>query len=299
MADDPILVLGATSLIGRFLLPRLAASGAPAMALSRAARASQDGIRWAVGDLARPSGLATIGPIGAVISLSPIWLLTAEALNALHQLGMRRLVAFSSTSRFTKSDAASARERAVAQALADGEALVEAFCRAHGVGFTILRPTLIYAEGQDGNVSRLAALIRRFGVLPLPGQGRGLRQPVHADDLAVLALVALAQPAGDRAYDTPGGETLTYRAMARRVFEGLGRKPRVLPLPQALVRAGYVLAKPMLPGATIGMVDRVNQDLVFDGEPVRRDFGWAPRGFHPRFVDPPSLAEVARRAGGG
>jgi nucleoside-diphosphate-sugar epimerase len=75
----------------------------------------------------------------------------------------------------------------VAASLAEAEAEVERFCAEPGVAWTILRPTLIYDEGRDGNVSRLAGLIRRFGVLPLSGEGEGLRQPVHAEDLAVGA----------------------------------------------------------------------------------------------------------------
>jgi nucleoside-diphosphate-sugar epimerase len=283
MGEGDILVLGGTSLIGRFFLPRMAAAGRRVVVLGRVERPGESGARWVVGDLTQPETLSAAGRVAAVVSLSPIWLLTPDALAALHGLGMARLVAFSSTSRFTKTQAASDKERAVAKALADGEATVEAFCTAHGVGFTILRPTLIYAEGQDGNVSRLAGLIRRFGVLPLPGAGRGLRQPVHAEDLATLALAALERPATNRAYDTPGGETLTYRAMARRIFEGLGRRPMILPLPAALVRAAYALAKPLLPGSTGGMVDRIGENLVFDPEPVQRDFGWTPRDFHPRF----------------
>lgn len=281
--DDPILVLGATSLVGRALLPRLVDAGEQPAALSRVARPATPAVCWRCGDLSDPAGLAALGAAARVFSLSPIWLLTPAALQALRQSGMRRLVAFSSTSRFTKTASASPHERAVAAALAEGEARVEAFCRAHGVGFTLLRPTLIYTEGQDGNVSRLAGLIRRFGVLPLPGDGRGRRQPVHADDLAAVAMTAMARPATDRAYDTPGGETLSYRTMVERIFEGLGRRPRILPLPLPLVRAGYALARPWLPGSTPGMIERVSEDLVFDPAPAQRDLDWSPRPFRPRF----------------
>src|ERR1700749_1469103 len=62
-----------------------------------------------------------------------------------------------------------------------GEAAVRDFCGANGVAWTLLRPTLIYAEGHDQNVTRLAGMIRKLGVLPLSGQGAGLRPPVHAD----------------------------------------------------------------------------------------------------------------------
>jgi len=278
---SPVLVLGATSLIGDFLLTRLNAAGAEPMALSR--RPPSDDVCWIDADLSDPDLAEELPQVATVFSLSPIWLL-APALPALRARGMVRLVAFSSTSRFTKADSSDAAERGVAKALADAEARVEAFCAAHGVAWTVLRPTLIYVEGRDGNVSRLASLIRRFRILPLSGKGEGLRQPVHAEDLAIGALSAAgASAAHNRAYDLTGGETLTYRTMVQRVFEGLGRRPAILSLPPRLFRLLLTLAKPFYPGATATMGDRMAQDLTFDDAPARRDFKWAPRDFHPRF----------------
>lgn len=278
---SPVLVLGATSLIGDFLLARLNAAGIEPMALSR--RPPSDDVCWVDADLADPDLADELPPVATVFSLSPIWLLP-QALPALKASGMTRLVAFSSTSRFTKQNSPDAAERGVAKALADAEAKVEAFCAEHGVAWTVLRPTLIYVEGRDGNVSRLASLIQRFKILPLSGRGEGLRQPVHAEDLAIGALAAAASPAAhDKAYDLTGGETLTYRVMAQRVFEGLGRRPAILGLPPWLFRLLLTLAKPFYPGATATMGDRMAQDLTFDDAPARRDFGWGPRDFRPRF----------------
>lgn len=278
---SPVLVLGATSLIGGFMLARLNAQGITPISLSR--RPPSDDVCWVDGDLADPNLADELPPVATVFSLSPIWLLPG-ALPALKARGMTRLVAFSSTSRFTKLDSAEPSERAVARSLAESEAQVEAFCAEHGVAWTILRPTLIYVEGRDANVSRLAGLIRRFKVLPLSGRGEGLRQPVHADDLAGGAIAAAEAPAArDKAYDLVGGETLTYRVMAERIYAGLGRRPMILALPPWLFRLLLTLAKPFYPGATATMADRMAQDLTFDDAPARRDFGWAPRDFRPRF----------------
>ena len=275
---QPLLVLGATSLIGAFL-PGVA-QGRPLLGVSRAAREG-GGYAWARADLADPH--AVLPRARAALSLSPVWLL-ADALPALERAGVRRVVAVSSTSRWTKAASPHASERETARRLADGEAALEAWAAPRGIGWTVLRPTLIYAEGRDANVSRLAALARRWRGLPLAGDGAGLRQPVHAQDLARGALQALASPAAaGRAYDLPGGETLSYRAMCERVFEGLGRRPRLLPLPPGVWRAGLALAGPLLPGATAAMGARMACDLTFDPVPAARDFGWAPRDFHPRF----------------
>jgi nucleoside-diphosphate-sugar epimerase len=276
----PVLVLGATSLIGRFAWPRLTASGTPAFAVSRHTRAEPG---WVRADLSDPDLEAMLPDCPTVLSLSPIWSLP-PALAALKARGMRRLVAFSSTSLFTKTASPDAYEQGVARRLAEGEAATRAFCGANGVAWTILRPTLIYAEGQDQNVSRLARLIRRIGVLPLAGSGRGLRQPVHADDLAAAAIAAAASPAAEgKAYDLPGGETLTYRQMAERVFEGLGRRPLIVSAPEPMWRLAFALARPLLPGATAQMGSRMDEDLAFDGAAAATDFGWRPRPFRPDF----------------
>jgi nucleoside-diphosphate-sugar epimerase len=292
--DQPaqVLLLGATSLIGRFLTPRLAGAALTAVAISRApphslkrerAEKAADAVTWAQGDLTAPETLPKLPATDAIISLSPIWLLP-PALPRLLETGAQRVIAVSSTSRVTKIQSPVAAERAVAERLADGEAQTLELCASAGVACTILRPTLIYAEGLDRNISRLAALIRRFGVIPLSGEGEGLRQPVHADDLAWAALALLDAPASfGKTYALPGGETLSYRAMVERVFEGLGRQPRILTVPPSLWRLGLTLASPVMKGATSAMGSRMAQDLTFDAGPAEADFGWAPRAFWPRF----------------
>lgn len=277
----PVLVLGATSLIGGHLLARLKAEDLDPVAFSR--RPPTEDACWIGGDLKDVDLDERLPVATTVFSLSPIWLLPA-ALPALKARGMERLIAFSSTSRFTKTDSPEAGERAVALELAGAEAAVEAWCAEHGVAWTILRPTLIYDEGHDENVSRIARLVKRFHVMPLSGRGEGLRQPVHAADLAAGALAAAHTPASrNKAYNLVGGETVTYRVMVDRVFEGLSRTPRSLPMPTWLFGLIMRLAKPFYPGATVAMGTRMGQDLTFDSSDAVRDFGWSPRTFHPRF----------------
>jgi nucleoside-diphosphate-sugar epimerase len=278
--ESPVLVLGATSLIGRFALPRLQATGIEALALSRT---PPDATGWVRADLSDPGLADRLPDCPTVLSLSSIWHLP-QALPALKAKGLQRLVAFSSTSVFTKAASPNAYEQDVVRRLADGEAAVRRFCEANDVSWTILRPTLIYAEGQDQNVSRLSRLIGKLGFLPLAGRGEGRRQPVHADDLAAGAIAAAASPAAqNRAYDLPGGETLTYRAMAERVFEGMGRRPAILSLPEGVWRLAFALSRPFLPGATAQMGSRMREDMTFDGSAAAADFGWNPRPFRPEF----------------
>jgi nucleoside-diphosphate-sugar epimerase len=276
-----VLVLGAKSLIGGHLARALADDG---VAFTQISRNPPPLDRcWLQADLSDADLARRLPPLGLVYALNPIWLLP-QALAALTGAGMKRLVAFSSTSVFTKAASPEASEREVANRLAEAEAAVIAFCEANGVAWTILRPTLIYDEGRDGTVSRLAAVIRRFGMLPVSGRGAGLRQPVHAQDLALGAVAAAgAKAAWDKAYDVPGGETLTYREMAGRVFDSLSKPRFIVSLPPWLWHLAFAVARPLLPGATAAMGNRLEADLIFDSDPAARDFGWAPRGFDPRF----------------
>ncbi len=95
-----------------------------------------------------------------------------------------------------------------------------------------MRPTLIYSEGRDINISPLSRLIRRFGFMPIVGGAPGLRQPVHAEDLAIGAISAAASPAAaNKIYSLTGGETLSYREMIGRIFDGVRLPRRTVSVP--------------------------------------------------------------------
>jgi nucleoside-diphosphate-sugar epimerase len=179
--------------------------------------------------------------------------------------------------------------------LAAGEQTVSTFCQARGIAWTILRPTLIYEEGADENVSRIADTIRKLGFFPVCGLASGLRQPVHARDLARAAMQALtARPAYNTAYNLSGGEDLSYADMVRRIFEAMGRAPVIVALPEILWRLGFLglnLVRPRRLKRNVHMALRMNIDLWFDHSAATRDFGYAPSRFRPNFS---AMAETDR-----
>src|SRR5262249_18901410 len=134
---EPILVLGANSLVGGLLLPRLTGLRTVTAALSRRLCApDDDGVRWIQGDLDHPERIDW--PYAeTALSLCPIWLLPG-ALPGLRAAGVRRLVAFSSTSVGGKAGSSDRAERMVAARLADAEDGVRRYCEAEGVAWTIL-----------------------------------------------------------------------------------------------------------------------------------------------------------------
>lgn len=281
MVNMQSLVVGATGIVGGYIVEQLVRAGQRPQALSRIQRHGAT-VDWKQGDLADLESL-TLAPFETLYCTAEIGLL-ADALPTLFRPSLRRVVAFTSTSIVTKIESEIPAERELLQRLADGELRLIAACEKLGVGWTILRPTIIYAEGRDGNVTRLARLIRRFGVLPLLGSGGGLRQPVHAEDLAIGAIAAAGSAAAANAtFALPGGETVSYREMVGRIFDALGRPRRILSAPPWLWRAAFAMLKPLFSNYNVAMGNRMAKDMVFDARPAVQAFGWKARGFRPRF----------------
>lgn len=275
------LVIGGTGLVGGYIVEHLVRRGERPLVLSRSQQ-NGPGADWFRGDLEKPDTLQF--PAFATLYCTADAILLAEALPRLFNPSLRRVVAFSSTSVLTKMDTEVAAERDTIRKLADAERKIAAACEQHNVGWTILRPTLIYAPGRDTNITPLSRLIRRFGFMPLVGGAPGLRQPVHAEDLAIGAIAAAASRAAvNKFYSLPGAETLTYREMIGRIFDALRLPRRTIWVPPLLWRAGFMVAKPLFPGANVAMGIRMMKDMTFDSTPAVRDFGWHPRAFNPVF----------------
>lgn len=155
---------------------------------------------------------------------------------------------------------------------------LEAAFTASGIAGVLLHPTMIYGATGENNVRRIAALAR-FGVVPLPGGGRSLIQPVHAEDVA-RAVVAAVQRRAVAAEPVvlAGPEPLPYAAFVRAVAEAAGRRVRVLAVPVglavALARLGSAL--PGLPRVTRDEILRLTEDKAFDITPARRLLGFDP-----------------------
>jgi nucleoside-diphosphate-sugar epimerase len=275
------LVIGASGLVGGYIAQHLASVDERPFALSRSLRTAND-VQWYQGDLRQPNTLHF--PQFDTIYCTASAILLAAALTALLRVPFRRLIAFSSTSVLTKFDSEIEAERVAGQRLAEAEETIANVCERAGVAWTILRPTLIYAEGRDTNLTPLSRLIRRFGFMPLVGGAHGLRQPVHAEDLAIGAINSASAPAAaNQIYELPGGETLPYHEMIGRLFDALHRPRRMISIPPLVWRSAFPLTRSLFPGSNVAMGTRMMKDMVFDCAPAQRDFGWNPRAFHPKF----------------
>ncbi len=275
-------VIGASSMIGKALLPKLVGFGCPVHAFSRNVHAGELGVSWhqlpSTREAVRHSELPRIK---AWICLAPIDVLI-EQLDMIEACGARRVVALSSTSRFTKGDSSDTDEQALVSHLIASEERLAAWAESRDIQWVVLRPTLVYGFGLDRNISEIARFIRRFGFFPVFGDAHGMRQPVHAVDVADACFASLVHAeAKNRAYNISGAERLTYREMIARLFVALGRKPRLVEVPLwvfALAVSGLKIL-PRFRKWSPAMAERMNQDMVFGYEEAARDLGFNPQPF--------------------
>jgi nucleoside-diphosphate-sugar epimerase len=285
-STNKIIVTGATSVIGGFLLPRLLEAGYEVHAVSRDSvkklPAKNEKLVWHLADISNPERLPRINA-RALIHLAPLWLLP-PLLPVLNALEIKRVIGFGSTSLFSKANSADIEERNLAARLAEAEEATMQSSSASEMNWTIFRPTLLYDCVRDKNITRIANFIQRYGFFPLLGKAAGLRQPVHAADLAEACMLALWQPMTfNKAYNLSGGETLSYRQMVEKIFGSLGKPARFLIVPTWLYR-GAIRLVALLPGRrgiSPEMAMRMNVDLCFDHTEAARNFGFSPRSFSP------------------
>lgn len=267
-----VLVTGASSQIGCFLLPELARTGVRVLALSRTRQPALAGVDWLHGALPGPPVPA--GDAGSICSFGPLDALAAW-IAAGGAPGLERVVATSSMSAESKWASPVPAERRVSRRLRDGEAALEQACERRGIQWTILRPTLIYGAARDRSLTPLARRAVRWRVFGLPA-GSGLRQPVHAADVAAAVLRALDGGAVGRVIPIGGGERLTARAMFERVRASLPVRTYPVRIPAPVVRIGARLVP-----ALRGPLSRLEQDLIADNDDLERQLGVHPRGFAP------------------
>lgn len=267
-------------MVGSLIVEHLLRSGEPVVGVSRTVH-QIDGVDWIGSDLTS-SGINL--PKSEIVYCATDARISAMAIESIMRCNPKRLILFSTTGVTSKIDSSDDTERAAIAKIAEAERTTISACAKSKVEWTILRPPLIYLEGKDKSITKIADLIRRIGFMPLYGAASGLRQPVHAADAARGAIAAaMSSRTANKVYTISGVDTISYREMVGRIFDGLGRSRRTINLAPMLWKFSFALVKPIYPSFTPSMGERMLKDLAFDSSDAVSDFGWNPRGFAPFF----------------
>ncbi|HEX8205404.1 MAG TPA: NAD(P)H-binding protein [Solirubrobacteraceae bacterium] len=254
-----ILLTGATGVVGTALLRRLTAEAEAVRCLVRDPRrlgADRVRVQIALGDLADPPsfrnalrGVRTVvhlaasirdQPQGSIEELNGIS--TWRLVQAAERAGVEHFVFFSALGATTHDRTRFLRSKALAE-----QAVRESSLRT-----TVFAPSIVYSPSD-----RYVQLVGRLSLLPLmpvPGRGTALYQPIWAEDAADCVMSVLGDGDGDgerrRRFELAGPETLSHERMVALISRASGReRPRVR-VPGPVVRATLRTAETLMKSKT-------------------------------------------------
>ncbi len=115
-----------------------------------------------------------------------------------------------------------------------GKAELEQAIQASSLSYAILRPAVLFGEGEI-LINNIAFMLRRFPLFAIPGTGEYRVQPIFVEDLAELAVDG-GQRSDSYTLDAVGPETYTYTELVQTIRRAIGSKSRLVHLPAGLVR---------------------------------------------------------------
>ena len=286
-----ILVTGAAGVMGARLVHRLVSKGFRVRALILpgdrfVSRLAGLGCEIREGDVSDAAsvvgvceGIDTVYHLAAII-LSPdvrvferVNLLgTVNMVAAAQRSGVRHLIYVSSAS------VVYPKRTPYAESKLRAEAVVQ---NADGLGYTIVRPTLVYEPGGGQELMLFLDYLKRFPIVPFIGRGGAIKRPVWSEDV-VTGLVAIAGQAValGKTYNLSGGEPITMLELAKLLLWHADHPRPIVPLPvwlcSAVARllACCVRNPPLTQSAIAGIVN----DADLDPSAAIHDLGYRPLG---------------------
>jgi UDP-glucose 4-epimerase len=134
----------------------------------------------------------------------------------------------------------------------------------------IVRPPLVYGPGVRANFLRLMRWVDKEYPLPL-GCVNNRRSLVSVWNLCDLFVHLLSHPLpNNRAWLVSDGEDLSTPDLIRKLALAMGRRARLLPVPEGVLQfAGMLTGKS-------AEVSRLRGSLAVDISATRQDLGWSP-----------------------
>jgi len=122
--------------------------------------------------------------------------------------------------------------------------------------WTIVRPAIVYGTG--GASARLFTMLASMPLVPLPGRGEQLVQPIYIDDFVAAVVRLLSDEACHRTrVELVGPQPLTLRELLTDLRSGMGLgRPHFLPVPLPLMLEASTTADPTATSQLIGRPPR-------------------------------------------
>ncbi|MDM5332839.1 NAD(P)H-binding protein [Ureibacillus composti] len=148
---------------------------------------------------------------------------------------------------------------------------------------TILRPSMIYGDLCDRNMSKFIKMIDKLRIMPIINGGNSLIQPVNARDLGKAFFTVLMSPVesdGD-AYDLSGEKPIRMIDAFKLISKELNKKTVFISIPLSI---GVLMAR-VIKTLTLGRINyiervqRMGEDRNYSHDHATSDFGYNPMTF--------------------
>ena len=146
------------------------------------------------------------------------------------------------------------------------------------IDITILRPTMIYGDMCDHNISKFIKMMDKMRIYPMIAGGKAKIQPVNARDLgkAYYQVLINEEKTKNKEYNLSGETPISIKDMLKSILKYLDKKSIFIPIPLWLsVACAYILKV-----ITLGKVNivekvlRMDEDRCFDNTNAKNDFGY-------------------------
>ncbi len=288
MSGMRVVVLGATGMIGRALLPELSREH-DVVAVSRRPR-DEAGVTWAQADVLDPEGVSP-----ALAGAEVVYYLV-------HSLGANDFEERDARAAETvarEAERAGVRQLVYLGGLGDESSDLSAHLRsrhetarllaAGGVPVTTLRAAVVVGRGSAA-FQTIVALVDRLPVMVAPRWVSTPTQPIAlADVVAYLAGVAGREDTSGETFDLGGPEVMTYREMIERVARLRGKRRAIVEVPVLSPRLSSYwlhLVTPVKASVARPLVEGLSVETVAKNDRIRRIVPFEPTPFD----------EAARRA---
>jgi NADH dehydrogenase len=291
--DKPVVVTGASGLVGTHLCSLLAANQWKVRAIVRdtakaAERLGHLRLEIRKGDIRdRDSMESALDGAGSLVHLAAIAIekhgesysstntdATAVLLDAARSKNVERLIYMSQNGSSSSSRFPFLRSKGVAEDLVTSSSLK----------WTVLKPSVIFGP-EDEFVNVLARLVRLSPIVfPLPGGGTARFQPVAVDDVA-RAVVRCIEDEGTvrRTYFIGGSTPLNLRQMTERILIAMNASRFLVGVPVGAIRPLVSLMQKLLPHppVTTGLLDLLEIDNVVNANDLQNELHITPVPFAP------------------
>jgi uncharacterized protein YbjT (DUF2867 family) len=148
---------------------------------------------------------------------------------------------------------------------------------------TILRPTMIYGDLCDKNISKFIKLVDKLRFIPVINRGKSTIQPVNARDLgkAYYSVLISSEITKGKVYDLSGERPIQMIDVLRIISKELNKKTVYINIPLA---TGVFLAR-IAKTLTFGKIDfvekvqRMGEDRGYSHHTAKKDFNYSPMAF--------------------